>query len=241
MTAKHGKKYNAAAALIEERLYSVPEAADLLKKTAYTKFDGTIEVHMRLGIDPRHADQIVRGTAVLPHGTGKKVRILVFTQGEGERIARESGADYIGDDETIKRIEAGWVDFDIAIATADMMGKVGKLGKVLGRRGLMPSPKSGTIVQQPGDLPRVIDEVRRGKVEFRNDKTGLVHIGVGKISFETQQIIDNVLSLIDAINKAKPSGAKGTYVKSITVTSTMGPGIPLDVAPALAASTGMSA
>ncbi len=240
MANEHGKKYRAAAAQIDpERQYSVQEAADLVKSTSYTKFDSTIEVHMRLGIDPRHADQIVRGTAVLPHGTGKKIRILVFTQGEGERIARESGADYAGNDDLIKQIEGGWVDFDIAIATADMMGKVGKLGKILGRRGLMPSPKSGTIVQQVNDLPRVIDEVRRGKVEFRNDKTGLIHIGVGKISFEQRQIVENVLALIDAINKAKPSGAKGTYVRSITVTSTMGPGIPLDVAPALAASATM--
>jgi large subunit ribosomal protein L1 len=242
MANEHGKKYRAAAAQIDpERLYSVQEAADLVKSTSYTKFDSTIEVHMRLGIDPRHADQIVRGTAVLPHGTGKKIRILVFTQGEGERIARESGADYVGSDDLIKQIEGGWVDFDIAIATADMMGKVGKLGKILGRRGLMPSPKSGTIVQQVSDLPRVIDEVRRGKVEFRNDKTGLIHISVGKISFEQRQIIENVLALIDAINKAKPSGAKGTYVRSIIVTSTMGPGIPLEVAPALAASATMSA
>ncbi len=242
MAYEHGKKYRAAAAQIDpEKLYSVQEAADLLKSTAYTKFDSTIEIHMRLGIDPRHADQIVRGTAVLPHGTGKKIRILVFTQGEGERIAREAGADFVGSDDLIKQIEGGWVDFDIAVASADMMGKVGRLGKILGRRGLMPSPKSGTIVQQVGDLPRVIDEVRRGKVEFRNDKTGLIHIGVGKISFEQKQIIENVLALIDAINKAKPSGSKGTYVRSITVTSTMGPGISLEVAPALAASANMGA
>lgn len=239
MANEHGKKYRAAAAQIEEdRLYSVEEAAALVKSTAYTKFDSTIEVHLRLGIDPRHADQIVRGTAVLPHGTGKKIRILVFTQGEGERIAREAGADFVGNDELIKQIEGGWVDFDIAIATADMMGKVGRLGKILGRRGLMPSPKSGTIVQIPTDLPRVIEEVRRGKVEFRNEsKAGLIHIGVGKVSFEQQQIVDNVLAVIDAINKAKPSGVKGTYVRSITVTSTMAPGIHLDVAPALAAAT----
>ncbi len=242
MAYEHGKKYRAAAAQIEpEKLYTVQEAADLLKSTSFTKFDGTIEVHMRLGIDPRHADQIVRGTAVLPHGTGKKIRILVFTQGEGERIAREAGADFVGNDDIIKQIEGGWIDFDIAIASADMMGKVGRLGKILGRRGLMPSPKSGTIVQQVGDLPRVIEEVRRGKVEFRNDKTGLIHIGVGKISFEQKQIIENVLALIDAINKAKPTGAKGTYIRSITVTSTMGPGIPLEVAPALAASANMGA
>ncbi len=240
--AKHGKKYNAAALMLEEdKLYTIQEAAELLKKTSFTKFDGTIEVHMRLGIDPRHADQLVRGTAVLPHGTGKKVRILVFTQGEGERIAREAGADVVGGDEVITRIEKeDFLDFDIAIATADMMGKVGKLGKILGRRGLMPSPKSGTIVQTPGDLPRVIGEVRRGKIEFRNDKTGLIHVGVGKISFDNSQITENILAIVDAVNKAKPSGAKGAYVRSITVASTMGPGIPLDVTPTLAASSGAS-
>lgn len=233
--ADHGKKYDQIAKLVDpKKYYSLKDAISLLKQTSYVKFDPTIELHFRLGIDPRHADQQVRSTAVLPHGTGKPIRILVFTQGEGETLARQAGADFVGSDDLIKQIEGGWVDFDVAIATPEQMGKVGKLGKILGRRGLMPNPKSGTIAQ-PNDLPRVIQEVRRGKVEFRNEpKAGLVHAGVGKLSFSEEQIRDNVISLIDAIVRNKPTGAKGTYVKSITLTSTMGPGIPLDVAPLLA-------
>jgi large subunit ribosomal protein L1 len=234
---KHGKNYIAAVAQVEEdKLYEPTEAVDLLKKTSFVKFDPTIEVHMKLGIDPRHADQQVRATANLPHGTGKAMRVLVFAEGEGERIALDAGADYAGSDELIKRINDGWVDFDVAIAVADQMGKIGKagLGKVLGRRGLMPNPKSGTIVANPNDLPRVITEAKAGKVEFRNDKTGLLHVGIGKLSFTEEQITDNFLSLVDAVIRAKPTGAKGTYVKSITLTSTMGPGIHMDVAPTLA-------
>ncbi|HEX2914220.1 MAG TPA: 50S ribosomal protein L1 [Chloroflexia bacterium] len=231
---EHGKKYNEAIKLIEpDKLYQLEDAIPLLKKTNYVKFDPTVELHFRLGIDPRHADQQVRSTASLPNGTGKPVRILVFTQGEGEILARNAGADFVGSDELIRQIDGGWLDFDIAIATPEQMAKVGRLGKVLGRRGLMPNPKSGTIAQ-PNDLPRVIQEVRRGKVEFRNDKTGLVHVGVGKLSFTDEQIRENVLSLVDGIVRNKPSGAKGVYVKSVTLTSTMGPGIPLDVAPLLA-------
>jgi large subunit ribosomal protein L1 len=239
MASKHGKKYQAVAALVEDgKLYEPTEAASLVKQATYVQFDPTLEVHMRLGIDPRHADQMVRGTAILPHGTGKPVRILVFAAGEAERTALDAGADYAGSDDLIRQIEGGWFDFDIAIATPDMMGKVGKLGKLLGRRGLMPNPKSGTIAN-PQDLPRVIGEVRKGKVEFRNDKTGLLHVGIGKASFDQQQILDNLFALVDAISRAKPSGAKGTYIKSITLTSTMGPGIHLDVAPTVAqASTG---
>src|SRR5438093_4270009 len=229
---KHGKNYIAATAQIEDdKLYQPNEAVDLLKKTSYVKFDPTIEVHMRLGIDPRHADQQVRATANLPHGTGRAVRVLVFAEGEGERIALDAGADYAGSDDLIKRINDGWVEFDVAIAVADQMGKIGKagLGKVLGRRGLMPNPKSGTIVANPNDLPRVITEAKAGKVEFRNDKTGLLHVGIGKLSFSEEQISDNLMSLLDAVIHAKPTGAKGTYVKSITLTSTMGPGIHMDV------------
>jgi len=230
---EHGKKYQQVAKQIDgEKLYRLDEAIGLLKKTNYVKFDPTIELHFRLGIDPRHADQQVRSTASLPHGTGKQVRILVFTQGEGETLARNAGADFVGSDDLIKQIDGGWLDFDIAIATPEQMAKVGRLGKVLGRRGLMPNPKSGTIAQ-PNDLPRVIQEVRRGKVEFRNDKTGLVHVGVGKLSFTEDQIKENVLSLIDGIIRNKPTGAKGVYVKSITLTSTMSPGIHLEVAPVL--------
>jgi len=239
---KHGKQYRAAVAQVEEdKLYEPNEAIDLLKKTSYVKFDPTIEVHMRLGVDPRHADQQVRATANLPHGTGKTVRVLVFAEGEG-RIATEAGADYAGSDELINRINGGWVEFDIAIAVADQMGKIGKagLGKVLGRRGLMPNPKSGTIVANPADLPRVISEAKAGKVEFRNDKTGLLHVGIGKLSFSEDQIRENLLSFLDAVVRAKPTGAKGTYVRSITLTSTMGPGIHMDVTPTLTEASGSS-
>src|SRR3954453_19435778 len=225
---KHGKKYLAASAQVEEdKLYEPDEAVGLVKTTSFVKFDSTVEVHMKLGIDPRHADQQVRSTANLPHGTGKPIRVLVFAEGEGVRIDTDSGADYAGSDELIKRINDGWVEFDVAIAVADQMGKIGKagLGKVLGRRGLMPNPKSGTIVANPNDLPRVITEAKGGKGEFRNDKTGLLHVGIGKVSFTEDQIKDNLLSLVDAVIRAKPTGAKGTYVKSITLTSTMGPGI----------------
>jgi large subunit ribosomal protein L1 len=231
---EHGKKYLEAAKLVDpDKRYSLDEAIGLLKKTNFVKFDPTVEVHFRLGIDPRHADQQIRSTTALPHGTGKQVRILVFTQGEGEILARQAGADFVGSDDMIKQIEGGWVDFDIAIATPEQMAKVGRLGKILGRRGLMPNPKSGTIAQ-PQDLPRVINEVRGGKVEFRNDKTGLVHVGVGKLSFSEQQIRENIESLIDGIVRNKPTGAKGIYVRSITLTSTMGPGIPVDLNEALA-------
>jgi len=234
---KHGKKYTAVAEMIEEdKMYRPQEAVELVKKTAFVKFDSTLELHMRLGIDPRHADQQVRATATLPHGTGKTVRVLVFAEGEGERIALEAGADYAGSDELINRINGGWVEFDVAIAVADQMGKIGKagLGKVLGRRGLMPNPKSGTIVANPADLPRVIQESKGGRVEFRNDKTGLLHVGIGKVSFSEEQIKDNLMSMVDAVVRAKPTGAKGTYVKSITLTSTMGPGIHMDVPQTLA-------
>src|SRR5919198_916740 len=235
---KHGKQYLAAVAQVDDdKLYQPREAVELVKKTSFVKFDPTVEVHMKLGIDPRHADQQVRATANLPHGTGRPVRVLVFAEGEGERIALDAGADYAGSDDLIKRINDGWVDFDVAIAVADQMGKVGRLGKVLGRRGLMPNPKSGTIVNNVNDLPRVINEAKGGKVEFRNDKTGLLHVGIGKLSFTEDQINDNRLSLVDAVVRAKPSGAKGTYVKSITLTSTMGPGIHMDVAPTVAEST----
>jgi large subunit ribosomal protein L1 len=241
MTVKHGKNYTRVAALIDgTRMYTPEDAPALVKETSFVKFDPTIEVHMRLGIDPRHADQVVRGTAILPHGTGKKLRILVFATGDADRAAREAGADFVGADDLIRQIEGGWVDFDVAIATPDLMGKVGKLGKVLGRRGLMPNPKSGTIAN-PQDLPRVIADVRRGKVEFRNDKTGLVHVGIGKGSFTEEQIRDNMLALVDAIVRAKPTGAKGTYIRTITLTSTMGPGIPLDVPPTVAAAGGGAA
>jgi large subunit ribosomal protein L1 len=230
MPQKHGKKYNEAAAKIEaDRMYTPDEAAQLVKDTSFTKFDATVEAHLRLGIDPRHADQQVRSTVSLPHGNGKRVRIAVFAQGDGARAAEQAGADIVGADDLIQRIEKeDFLDFDVTVATPDMMGRVGRLGRVLGRRGLMPNPKSGTVVQAQ-DLPRVITELRGGRVEFRNDKTGLLHVAIGKTSFSAEQIRENFASLMDAVKNVKPSGAKGQYVKTVTLTSTMGPGIPVDV------------
>lgn len=233
MAKEHGKKYIAAAAKVDQdRMYTPEEAAQLVKDTSFTNFDGTVEVHLRLGIDPRHADQTVRSTASLPHGTGKKVRVLVFAQGDADGIARGAGADIVGGDELIQRIEKeNFIDFDVAVATPDMMGKVGRLGRVLGRRGLMPNPKSGTVVPAH-DLPNAIKALQGGKVEFRNDKTGLLHVAIGKVSFSADEIRDNFAVLMDAIKAAKPAGAKGVYVRTVTLTSTMGPGIPVDVSAA---------
>lgn len=231
-----GKKYEAAAKLIEEgRQYAPAEAIALAKEASYSKFAGTVEMHLRMGLDPRHADQQVRGVALLPHGLGKQVRVLVFTSGEGIRPAEEAGADVVGGEELIKRVEEGWLDFDIAIATPEMMGRVGRLGRVLGRRGLMPNPKSGTIVQ-PADLPRAIRDARKGRVEFRLDRTGIIHVPIGKVDFENAALTENMAALVDAIQKAKPSGARGQYVRSITLAPTMGPGVPLDLSQALAMS-----
>lgn len=236
--AKHGKKYDQAMKLVEvDKQYSPEEAASLVKKIAYANFDETVEVHFRLGIDPRHADQQVRSTASLPHGTGKQVRVVVFAEGDAARVAREQGLEDVGSDDLIQRIEGGFIDFDISIAMADQMAKVGKLGRILGRRGLMPNPRSGTVVRAVEDLPRVLEEVRGGRVEFRNDRTGLLHVAIGKKSFSEDQILDNMMSLIDAVNRAKPTGAKGVYVQSITLNTSMSPGVPLDVAAALAPSS----
>ncbi len=234
--AHRGKRYQEAAKLVEpDKLYSPEEAVRLVKQTAEMtgRFDQTIELHARLGIDPRHADQQIRSTATLPAGTGKPVRILVFAQGDAARAATEAGADYVGADDLVRQIEGEWMEFDVAIATPDMMGRVGKLGRILGRRGLMPNPRSGTIVQA-GDLARTIDEVRKGKVEFRNDRTGLLHVPIGKASFTEEQLRTNLAALLDAVQRNKPSGAKGVFVRSLTLASTMGPGIPLDVPTALA-------
>jgi large subunit ribosomal protein L1 len=227
--AKHGKKYLAAAAKIDEnRWYTPEEAVTLLKETHYVKFDSTVEVHMRLGVDPRHADQQVRDVVVLPHGLGKTVRVLVFAQGEGATLAREAGADVVADDdETINKIQGGWTEFDVSIATPDLMGKVGRLGRVLGPRGLMPNPKAGTVVPAE-DLPRVIQEAKAGRVEFRIDKTANLHVPIGKASFSEKQLFDNLAALMEAIKKARPASTKGTFIKRITLTSTMGPGIKLD-------------
>jgi large subunit ribosomal protein L1 len=227
--AKHGKNFLAAQAKVEEgRLYSPKEALALAKETSYTKFDATVEVHLRLGVDPRHADQMIRDVVVLPHGLGKTVRVLVFAQGQGATLAREAGADHIADDdEFIQKIQSGWMDFDVAISTPDMMSKVGRLGRVLGPRGLMPNPKAGTVVQ-PDDLPRVINEAKAGRIEFRVDKTANLHAPIGKVSFEQNQLLGNFSAFMDAVKKARPAAAKGTYIKRVTVTSTMGPGIMVD-------------
>ncbi len=227
--AKHGKKYRAVAEKINrQQAYSPQEALELVKETSYANFDATVEVHMRLGVDPRHADQQVRDVVVLPHGLGKTVRVLVFAQGEGAALAREAGADYVvDDDETIAKIQAGWTDFDIAVATQEMMGKVGRLGKVLGPRGLMPSPKTGTVVM-PADIPRVVKEAKAGRVEFRVDKTANLHVPIGKVSFESGKLYDNMAALMEAVRKAKPAATKGTYIKRVTLSSTMGPGIKVD-------------
>ena len=230
--AKHGKKYEEALKLIESnKLYQPQEAISLLKKMNYVKFDPTVEIHMRLGVDPRHADQNVRGVAMLPAGTGKEVKVLVFAQGEKVTEAEAAGADFVGLDDLIKQIEGDWFGFDVAIATPDVMGKVGRLGKKLGPRGLMPSPKAGTITF---DLAKTISEVKAGRVEFRVDKTALLHIPAGKLSFSEDALMSNLSSVIDAVIRAKPSGAKGTYVKSVVLSSTMSPSVRLDVPSALA-------
>ena len=223
---KHGKKYREAVTQVEKsRLYSPHEAIDLLKKISYSAFDGTVEVHMHLGVDPRHADQMVRGTAVLPHGTGRTVRVLVFAQGDKAREAEDAGADYVGAQELIQRIEGGWLDFDVAVATPDMMGQVGRLGRILGPRGLMPNPRSGTVTF---DVARTVRDVKGGRVEFRVDRTALVHVPIGKVSFEDSRLLENLSTLMDAIAAAKPSGAKGTYIRSVHLAATMSPGIRLD-------------
>jgi large subunit ribosomal protein L1 len=229
----HGKKYLDAAKLVDhERLYPPQEAAELIKQTTTVNFDATVEAHLRLGIDPRHADQMVRGTVVLPHGTGKVVRVAVFAQGEKAQEALRAGADEVGADDLVKKVEAGWLEFDVALATPDTMGMVGKLGKILGRKGLMPNPKAGTITF---DLERAIKEVKGGRVEFKVDKAGIIHTIVGKSSFEATALVENLATLVDAINRAKPSGSKGQYIRTLTIASTMGPGIKLDVPAVLAA------
>ena len=231
--AQHGKKYREAAALVDRtQVYSPAEAMDLLRKTSVVKFDATTEAHLRLGVDPRHADQMVRGTVVLPHGTGKVVRVLVFAQAEKAQEALRAGADEVGGEDLVKRIEAGWLEFDVALATPDMMGMVGRLGKILGRRGLMPNPKSGTITF---DIERAVNEVKGGRVEFKVDKTAIIHVPFGKVSFSDEALVDNLAALVDAVNRARPSGAKGQYLRGLTVASTMGPGIRVDIPAVLAA------
>jgi large subunit ribosomal protein L1 len=227
---KHGKKYRAAAALVDEnRIYEPREALALAKQAAYAKFDETVEVHMRTGLDPRHADQQVRATTQLPHGLGKTVRVLVFAEGEAARAAQEAGADEVGSDELINRIQnESYTDFDVAIAQRELMGKVGRLGRVLGPRGLMPNPRSGTVVDAD-DIGKAVQDARQGRVEFRLDRTALLHVPIGKVSFSEEQLLENMSTLMDAVSKAKPAGAKGQYVRSVTVTTSMGPGIRVDL------------
>ena len=231
--AQHGKKYLEALKLVDrERIYPPAEAASLVKETTTVNFDATIEAHLRLGVDPRHADQMVRGTVVLPHGTGRQIRVAVFAQGDKAQEALRAGADEVGAEDLAKKIEAGWLEFDVAMAAPDTMGVVGRLGKILGRRGLMPNPKAGTVTF---DLDRAVREVKAGRVEFRVDKSAIIHVAVGKSSFEADALVANLAALVDAVNRARPSGAKGQYLKTLTIASTMGPGIRVDVPQVLAA------
>ena len=227
--ASRGKRYNKASELIEEGHEYIPsEAVEILKKTATAKFDETVELHLRTGADPRHADQQVRGISVLPHGIGKQIRVLVFAQGETILAAKESGADFVGDEDIIAKIEGGWTEFDVSIATPDMMGKVGKLGRILGRKGLMPNPRTGTVVPAQ-DIPKAIDEAKKGRVEYRLDRTSLMHMPIGKASFEETQLLENLSALVENIVRARPSGVKGQFIKSAYLKTTMGPSVKLDV------------
>jgi large subunit ribosomal protein L1 len=224
---KQGKKFQAASKQVEHRPYPLNEAVPLVQKIKFAKFDETVELHMRLGVDPKHADQMVRGTVVLPNGLGKSKKVLVIASGDKQREAQEAGADFVGGDDMVAKIQGeNWTDYDAVIATPDMMRSVGKLGKVLGPRGLMPNPKTGTVTT---DIAQAVKEVKAGKVEFRVDKTGVIHVPVGKVGFETAKLLENASSLIQAVLKAKPAAAKGKYVKSVTICSTMGPGVHLDV------------
>ncbi|MDF1513205.1 MAG: 50S ribosomal protein L1 [Anaerolineae bacterium] len=233
--AKHGKKYMEAAQKVDrEKLYSPAEAIALAKEVSYSKFDGSIELHLRMGLDPRRSDQQIRGVVRLPHGLGKPVRVLVFATGEAAQIAEQAGADFvIGDDEGIAKIMGGWVDFDVTIAVPDMMRQVGRLGRVLGRRGLMPTPKTGTVVQAE-DLPRVIDEAKAGRVEYRVDRSGNIHCPIGKVSFTEEQLLGNLTAIMDTIRRVRPPALKGYYVRRATLAPTMGPGVKVDPAAALA-------
>ena len=234
---KHGKKYEEALKLLEHgKNYPPEEAISLAKKTATAKFDETVELHLRTGLDPRHADQQIRGTALLPHGLGKTVRVLVFAEGDGARNAEAAGADFVGSDDLIKRIEEGWTDFDVALAARDLMTKVSRLGRILGPRGLMPNPRTGTVLD-PEDLGKAVNEARQGRVEFRLDRTALIHVPIGKVSFEEDKLLENMATVINAIVQEKPSGAKGQYIRGVSIATTMGPGIHLELTPTLAMTT----
>ncbi len=222
-----GKKFEAAKKRVEPRLHDLREALDLVKGTHFVKFDASVDMAVRLGVDPKHSDQMVRGSVVLPHGVGKTVTVIVFAKGEKEREARDAGADHVGADDLAERIAKGWMEFDRVVATPDLMGVVGRLGKILGPRGLMPNPKTGTVTF---DLARAIREIRQGKVDYRVEKAGIVHVLVGKVSFDAAKLYDNTMAILESIMKAKPASAKGTYLKTITVSSTMGPGVKIDTA-----------
>lgn len=234
---KHGKRFREAQSKVDaSRFYPVDEAISLAREIHPAKFDETVELHIKTGLDPRHAEQQIRGSTVLPHGLGKVLRVLVFTEGEPASIAREAGADFVGSDDLIKQIEGGWTDFDVAIATREMMGKVGRLGRILGPRGLMPNPRSGTVVAAE-DIAKTVAEAKQGRVEFRLDRLANIHVPLGKVSFDDEKIRDNMATLIEAVNAARPKEAKGQYIRSVTLTTTMGPGIHLDLAQALAMRT----
>lgn len=229
---KRGKKYQEVVKLVDPaQNYTPAEAVDLVKKTSYTKFNATVEAHLRMGLDPRKADQLIRSTVQLPHGTGREVRVLVFAEGEGQKAALDAGADYAGSDDIVTKIQGGWFDFDVAVATPGMMSKVGRLGKVLGPRGLMPSPKAGTVVPD-ADISRVVRELKAGRLEFKLDRTANVHLPIGKVSFTNEQLVNNFAALMEAIQQVKPAAAKGVYIKKITLNATMGPGIKVDAAQA---------
>ena len=229
--AKKGKKYQEAAKLVDrQKAYSVEEAIELVKKTATASFDETVEIAFRLGVDPKKADQQIRGAVVLPNGTGKTQRVLVFAKGEKAKEAEAAGADYVGDEDYINKIQQGWFDFDVVVATPDMMGQVGRLGRVLGPKGLMPNPKTGTVTF---DVERAVNEIKAGKIEYRVDKAGNIHAPIGKVSFETNKLVENLTTVVETLQKAKPAAAKGTYMKNIAVSSTMGPGVKVNVATAV--------
>ena len=226
---QRGKRYiEATKSIVEDKDYSPEEALDLAKEVSKAKFDETVELHLRTSSDPRHADQLVRGVALLPHGLGKEIRVLVFASGEGASIATSSGADYVGDDDLIDKVAEGWLDFDVAIATPELMGKISRLGRVLGRKGLMPNPRTGTVVQ-PEDFGRAIKEAKQGRIEFRLDRTAIIHVPLGKVSFETNMLLENMNALVETVISSKPSGVKGNFIKTAYLTTTMGPSIKLDL------------
>ena len=226
---KHSRRYREMAQLVDpEKLYTPEEAVELVGKIATSKFDETVELHLRTSADPRNAEQMIRGVTALPHGLGKEVRVLVFASGEATEIARQAGADFVGEDDLIKRIEEGWLEFDVGLAVPEVMGKIGRLGRILGRKGLMPNPRTGTLVQ-PRDLPRVIEEAKKGRLEFRMDRTAIIHSPVGKGNFEPQRLIENIAALVDSVMRIRPASVKGSFISSAYLTTTMGPSVTLDL------------